>query len=102
MFIFSDTDCLKLVNFYLTNVYDKINIFNSIYFIPFFTNDVNIDFKKIEYLLKEDYILKYNFDNVFSINQSKNKRFLYFTTNDLEKSLEIRKKIYGILYINGR
>ena len=102
MFIFSDTDCLKLVNFYLTNVYDKINIFDSIYFIPFFTNDIKIDFKKIEYLLKEDYILKYKFDNVFSINQSENKRFLYFTTNDLEKSLELRKKIYNLLYINGR
>lgn len=102
MFIFSDTDCLKLVNFYLTNVYDKINIFDSIYFIPFFTNNINIDFKKIEYLMKEDYILKYKFDNVFSINQSENKRFLYFTTNDLEKSLKLRKKIYNLLYINGR
>ena len=44
MFIFSDTDCLKLVNFYLTNVYDKINIFCLIedffyiacYFLPIF------------------------------------------------------------------
>ncbi len=102
IFIYNKENINKLINFYITKEYNKIIIPEKIYFVPFFTDKINIDFTKIEYLLKEDYILDYKFDNINSICQSKNKRFLYLTTNNLIKVKNLRKKIYSILYINGR
>lgn len=102
IFIYNKENINKLINFYITKEYSKIVIPEKIYFVPFFTKKINLDFKKIEYLLKEDYILDYKFDNINSICQSKNKRFLYLTTNNLLKVKNLRKKIYSILYTNGR
>lgn len=103
MFIYDQNNINKLISFYITKDYQEIIISDKIYFIPFFTDIIdNIDFKSIEYLLKEDYIIDYKFDNINSINQSDNKRFLYLTTYNLKKTLNLRNKIYKLLYINGR
>lgn len=100
LFIYSLDDFYKLVNFSVTKEYQKIKLDKKIYFIPLFLKDKNINFKSIEYLLKEDFVIDYKFDNINSMNQNITyKRFLYFRSYNKKKSLELQNKIYKELDI---
>jgi len=100
-FIYKESDFDKLILFTETNKYKKLITNKYISFFPLFLKNKKIDFKSIEYLLKDKIVENYKFDNINSTSQNEmNKRFLYFTTYDHNKGLELQKNIYHILYIN--
>uniref|UniRef100_A0A6C0J8F7 ATP-grasp domain-containing protein n=1 Tax=viral metagenome TaxID=1070528 RepID=A0A6C0J8F7_9ZZZZ len=100
-FIYKESDLDKLILFIETNKYKKLNIKKNISFFPLFLKDKNVDFKSIEYLLKDTIVENYKFDDIYSTSQNEiNKRFLYFTCYNYNKGLELQNKIYSILYIN--
>ena len=99
LFIYTENDIEKLIEFSESKIYKKLDTKKNIGFFPLFLEDLNINFKLCECLLNEDFILEYKFDDVNSNCQNnKNRRFLYFTSYNFEKSIELQQKIYYFLF----
>ena len=100
LFIYKESDFDKLILFTETKKYKKLKTKKNISFIPLFLKNKNLNFKSIEYLLKDKIVENYKFDDIMSTSQNEiNKRFLYFTSYEHNKGLELQNKIYSILYI---
>jgi len=100
LFIYKESDFDKLISFTETKKYKKLKTKKNISFFPLFLKNKNLNFKSIEYLLKDEIVENYKFDDIMSTSQNEiNKRFLYFTSFEHNKGLELQNKIYSILYI---